>query len=46
MNGIVNSNATSVSKIIVITAIVKNEVEDVIYTYFPAHKTHFLSRKM
>jgi len=46
MNGIVNSNATSVSKIIVITAIVKNEVEDDIYTYFPAHKTHFLSRKM
>jgi len=29
VNGIGNSNVTSVSKIIVITAIVKNEVEDV-----------------
>jgi len=33
VNGIGNSNAKSVSKIIVITAIVKNEVEDVSHTH-------------
>ena len=33
MDSIGNSNATSVSKIIVITAIVKNEVEDVSHTH-------------